>query len=149
MSLDVYLERKGVQNIGGPCIFVREEGTIRELTREEWDKRFPGREPVVVECPSDTEEVYWANITHNLSKMADEAGIYEALWRPDEHGMTHAHQLIEPLRAGLAKLKADPEHYETFNAPNGWGMYHHFVPFVEDYLGACEKYPDAKVRVSR
>ena len=28
------------------------------------------------------EEVYGANITHNLGKMAAEAGIYEALWRP-------------------------------------------------------------------
>lgn len=29
-------------------------------------------------------EVYWANITHNLGKMAREAGIYTALWRPGE-----------------------------------------------------------------
>jgi hypothetical protein len=28
------------------------------------------------------EEMYSANITHNLGDMASEAGIYEALWRP-------------------------------------------------------------------
>ena len=28
------------------------------------------------------EIMYNANITHNLGKMAEEAGIYEALWRP-------------------------------------------------------------------
>ena len=94
-------------------------------------------------------EVYWANITHNLGKMAGEAGIYEALWRPEEIGITKAGQLIEPLQAGLAKLKADPAHYEQFNAPNGWGLYKHFVPFVEKYLAACEENPDATVRVSR
>lgn len=94
-------------------------------------------------------EVYWANITHNLNKMAMEAGIYEALWRPEEIGVTKAVELIEPLTVGLEKLKADPEHYEQFNAPNGWGMYEHFVPFVEKYLEACKENPDADVNVSR
>ncbi len=37
------------------------------------------------------EEVYISNVTHNLNKMAGEAGIYEALWRPEEIGITHAH----------------------------------------------------------
>jgi hypothetical protein len=94
-------------------------------------------------------EVYSRNITHNLNKMAMEAGIYEALWRPEEIGIVRADQLIEPLTVGLEKLKADPEHYQKFNAPNGWGMYEHFVPFVEDYLQACKENPDAEVNVSR
>jgi hypothetical protein len=94
-------------------------------------------------------EVYGRNITHNLNKMAMEAGIYEALWRPEEIGIVRADQLIEPLTVGLDKLKADPEHYQKFNAPNGWGMYEHFVPFVEDYLEACKENPDAEVNVSR
>lgn len=94
-------------------------------------------------------EVYWANITHNLGKMAKEAGIYQALWRPEEIGITHAEQLIEPLSVGLTKLKADPMYYSQFNAPNGWGMYEHFVPFVEKYLEACKANPDAEVRACR
>lgn len=53
--------------------------------------------------------VYSANITHNLGKMADEASIYYALWRPDEIGITKAGQLIIPLREGLLLLK--------------WGLY--------------------------
>jgi len=94
-------------------------------------------------------EVYSANITHNLTKMAEAAGIYEALWRPEEIGITTAGQLIEQLRAGLAKLEADPAYYETFNAANGWGLYEHFVPFVRGYLKACEENPDATVEVDR
>ena len=94
-------------------------------------------------------EVYSRNITHNLNKMAMEAGIFEALWRPEEIGIVRADQLIEPLTVGLEKLKADPEYYQKFNAPNGWGMYEHFVPFVEDYLQACKENPDAEVNVSR
>ncbi len=76
----------------------------------------------------DGVEVYSANITHNLGRMADAAGIYQALWRPEEIGITKAGQLIEPLKAGLALLKSDRLHFETFNSPNGWGLYKNFVP---------------------
>jgi hypothetical protein len=98
---------------------------------------------------SEDDEVYSANITHNLGKMAEEAGLYVVLWRPEENGITHARQLIEPLRAGLAKLKAEPERFKRFDAPNGWGLYENFVPWVERYLEACEHDPHARVHVSR
>ena len=94
-------------------------------------------------------EVYSANITHNLGSMAREAGIYEALWRPEEIGITTAAQLIGPLTVGLALLKADPPRFEALNSPNGWGLYEHFVPFVERYLEACKENPDAAVSVWR
>ncbi len=94
-------------------------------------------------------EVFSRNITHNLNAMAEAAGIYKHLWRPDEIGITKASQLIEPLRIGLAKLEADPEGFAKYNASNGWGMYNHFVPWVREYLQACEQYPDADVSVSR
>lgn len=99
-------------------------------------------------------EVYWANITHNLGKMASavkcgEHSLYEYLWRPEELGIKQAGELIKPLREGLVELKANPEIYEKYNAENGWGLYIHFVPFVEKYLTACEENPDAEVSVSR
>lgn len=94
-------------------------------------------------------EVYWANITHNLWRMAKEAGIYECLWRPEEFGISQAHELVEPLREGLALLKSDPARFKKFDSPNGWGLYENFVPFVEQYLAACEQYPDARIEVSR
>lgn len=93
--------------------------------------------------------VYSSNITHNLTGMAAEAGIYKHLWRPEELGITKAGELIEPLTAGLALLKSDAPRFEKHNAPNGWGLYKHFVPFVEEYLEACKETPDAIVRVSR
>lgn len=94
-------------------------------------------------------EVYDANITHNLAKMAGEAGIYKHLWRPDEIGITHASQLIEPLRTGLALLRSDEPRFSQFNPSNGWGSYDSLVRFVKEYLEACEENPDAKVSVSR
>ena len=94
-------------------------------------------------------EIYSDNITHNLGDMAEAAGIYTVLWRPDELGIEKAGELIEPLRAGLALLKSDPERFKQYDSPNGWGMYEHFVPFVENYLHACEDCPEADVSVSR
>jgi len=118
---------------------------------------------------TEVKEVYDANITNNLGKMADAAGIYKALWRPyqlkkgynipegkhtDEYEYeekTHivASFIIPYLEKGLADLKARPEYFETFNSENGWGLYKHFVPFVEKYLDACKMYPNAKVTISR
>ena len=97
----------------------------------------------------ETNDLYWANITHNLNTMANKAGIYEALWRPEEIGKTKAGELIEILEKGLIKLKSRPEYFKQFNASNGWGMYEHFVPFVEEYLNACKEYPEAIIRISR
>lgn len=94
-------------------------------------------------------EVYSANITHNLGRMADAAGIYKALWRPEEIGITTASQLIDPLRTGLEKLESEPEKYSHFDAPNGWGVHKHLVAFVAEYLAACEANPDATVSTSR
>lgn len=93
--------------------------------------------------------VFEGGTTHNLTRMADAAGLYDCLWRPDEHGITKAAQLIEPLRAGLAKLEADPAKFKTFDSPNGWGTYDNFVRFVGKYLAACIEHPDADVEASR
>jgi len=92
--------------------------------------------------------VFDRNITHNLTTMADEAGIYNVLWRPSEHGYTKAEQIIEPLREGLKLLEAEPERFKKYSSPNGWGMYEHFVPFVKAVLAACEEYPDADIKMN-
>lgn len=97
----------------------------------------------------DVNYLYDANITHNLGEMAQEAGIYYALWRPEEISMTTAGDIIELLEKGLVDLKARPEFFEKFNSPNGWGTYEHFVPFVEKYLEACKRYPKAIINVWR
>ena len=81
--------------------------------------------------------------------MANAAGIYEACWRPEEIGVTKAAQLIPLLREGLTRLLSHREHFEQFDAKNGWGTYKHFVPWVQQYLCACEEYPEADVSVSR
>ena len=127
MSLDVYLEGATTEH---NCMC---RHCYHEHTRKE------------------TECFYSSNITHNLGPMAEAAGIYKHLWRPEElhEGPIKASELIEPVAAGLALLESDPVRFEKFNSENGWGLYKHFVPFVREYLEALRAYPDATVRASR
>lgn len=116
----------------------------------------------------ENEELYCANITHNLGKMADKAGIYDALWRPyrlhkdykhyniyedeisfEESVTIYAKDIVKIVEKGLKKLINKPDYYAKFNSPNGWGTYENFVPWVEKYLEALKQYPESKVLVDR
>ncbi len=104
-------------------------------------------------------ELYSGGTTHNLTEMAKEAGLYEALWRPykllglededEEFVVIKAKILINKLEEGLTKLESDPDYFHTFNSENGWGLYENFVPFVRNYLEACIEHPDATVDIWR
>ena len=97
----------------------------------------------------DGNELFSSNITHNLNKMAMEAGIYQHLWRPEEIGITKAHQLIEPLSKGFALVVGDHKRFSKFDAENNWGVWTDFVMWLAEYLIACSKNPNANVSVSR
>ncbi len=134
------------------------------LLREKFITYEDGTEPI-----KETEILFDANVTHNLGDMAEEAGIYKALWRPyqlkenynipewdnvsefnfEEENIVIASELIPVIEKGLKDLKDRPEHFMQFDSPNGWGLYRNFVPFVEKYLEALKKYPKAKVEVDR
>jgi hypothetical protein len=90
-----------------------------------------------------------ANITHNCNAMADAAGIYKAVWRPEEVRISKARQLIKPLKAGLAKMVTNPKKFRALEASNGWGTLDDFIPWLMRYLEACIAHPDAEVTVSR
>lgn len=119
--------------------------------------RIPENEIEYCECsycdgkgrvPKNGTSFYHRNITHNLNKMASEAGIYSALWHPEEIGAKQAKDIIATLEIGLKRLKENPEFFKKFDAKNGWGRYEHLVEFVRDYLAACKKNPDAEIEVS-
>lgn len=99
--------------------------------------------------PTTGDEVFSANVTHNLNTMAEAAGIYKHLWRPDEIGITTAAELVQPLTDGLRLLVENPARFEALNPPNKWGSWEGFVPWVARYLEACREHPAATVRVSR
>lgn len=135
MSLDIYLISDTVVK-RDPAIFIRENGQTIEISREEWDERYPSCEPVMTGYSEDN-CVYKANITYNLAPMAVKAGVYEYLWRPAENGIRVAAQLIIPLVQGIKLMYEDPEQFKALNPQNNWGSYDDFVPWLLRYLEAC------------
>lgn len=126
MSLNIYLESPDNHTVECVCVHCGHTHTYEER---------------------DT--LYEANITHNLNHMAEVAGFYRELWRPEECGIVLAGQLVEPLLHGIKRLKSNPDHYRPYSAKNGWGTYEQFIPWLEELLAACEEYSEALVRVSR
>ena len=93
--------------------------------------------------------LFHENITHNLSKMADAAGIYDCMWRPNENGITIAKQIIEPLEKGIELLIKNPSMFFKYSPENMWGSYEGLIGSAYQYLQACKQFPDAKVEVNR
>ena len=92
--------------------------------------------------------VHSSNITHNLSKMARELGVYYGLWRefPCAEKGTLAKDLILHLHRAIRKLEEnDDDYYKKFDAENGWGTTDDFLVFLKELKEACLDYPDAKV----
>lgn len=147
MSLDVSLissEHVAKKTTG---IFIREDGATRELSIDEAKERYG--EIGLTERRIETNEVFTANITHNLNKMAEAADLYMPIWCPEKIGISKASQLIAPLTKGLNEIMTNPDKYQVLNPSNGWGTYRQFVQFVKDYLNACKEYPDANVFADR
>lgn len=95
------------------------------------------------------DKVFSINITHNLGGMAEKAGLYKVMWRPDENGFTKAHEALDYLINGLYWLEKEPETYKSMNPENGWGSYEYLVFAVKEYIEACKEYPDSVIEVSR
>jgi hypothetical protein len=95
------------------------------------------------------DELYWANITHNLGEMAHVAGFYRALWRPEEMGITTAKELTPYIKKGIIQLIKHPETFKVYDSPNGWGTYDNFLPWLTKLLVELYKYPEAYVYASR
>lgn len=99
--------------------------------------------------------VYSSNITHNLNTMAAavkvkmDLTLYDVLWRPDEHGFTHARDIADFLDIGWNILLSDPKKFNNFNPENGWGSYEGLCDFVYKYRNACWDNPDAELSISR
>lgn len=102
-----------------------------------------------LKCSCCNSCVFDKNITHNLTKMASKAGIYNELWHPEDINCIYGKDIIIGLREGLKKLKENPNYYKQFNAENSWGLYENFVEFVEDVYNACKQYPKCLIEVSR
>lgn len=92
----------------------------------------------------------WAiGITHNLTAMAEAAGLYECMWRPDEMCIILASQMIYPLEKGINAMIKNEVWLKTMNPENGFGNYELLLSVAQRYLAACVENPNAEVEVSR
>lgn len=121
MSYDVYLYEPCPQQ---PCLCTCHEGGPSEV------------------------RVFDSNYTSNCSMMWDAAGCPLREWACDKRGVRTAETLIEPLRAAIAAMEADPAKYEAMNPDNGWGSYQTVLPWLRSILSACEQHPKARLHVS-
>ncbi len=152
MSLDIYLVMphplvsriEGMKTVDIKLLWG--EMTAQEMRTAKAILSWAGRE---LEKHEEEKCVFTTNITHNLGKMAQEAGIYSCVWRPDELGIKSARKMIPLLIAGIQLLRKNPKKFKKFDDPDGWGTYKDFVPFLEEYLQACKDYPEAIIEVSR
>ncbi len=105
---------------------------------------------LIDECPHcGREDTITFNITHNLGRMATAAGIYRCLWCAEESGYATAQDIIPTLTEGVKKMDNDPERFEKFDAPNGWGTYDDFLPWLKKVLKACIDNPTYKLKAHR
>ena len=93
-----------------------------------------------------THEVFSANITHNVAKMWNTAGIWEALY---ESAGKSAADVLPSLRQGLAHMRDNPAIYKALNAPNGWGTYDNALPWLAKLVDAFEEHYKGIIGVSR
>ena len=94
--------------------------------------------------------LFEANTTHNLNTMAEAAGIYRHVWRPEElPEIKTAGDLIQPLRDGIRKMEDDPRKFIALNPENGWGNYADFLQWLRRYVEACIEFPKATISTDR
>lgn len=171
MSLDVYLEKNHgkVKRKIKALIYDGNDGEDR-IYSSDFKMYFTEEQIRFFEFEEDSiENCYHANITHNLNKMASEAGIYEAIWRPyklhpnytdfgedydaemkfESSVKMKAKDIIPTLEKGLKALKEHSDHFKKFNPENGWGTYEILISFVAKYLKACKNYPEAEIYCCR
>lgn len=95
---------------------------------------------------TERNDVFEANITHNVAAMFKEAGAYEILWHGDGKSATEA---LPILKEALRRMQSSPEHFAKFNASNGWGTYEQSVSWLKSVIEGCEYNPFALIYCSR
>jgi hypothetical protein len=82
-------------------------------------------------------EPFDGNLTYNLGTMMRRAGIHPEVM----DGLTA--NVAQPVVGNaIAVLEANPEYFEQFNAPNGWGNFGGLVEWLTGLYHYLEQCPD-------
>ena len=155
MSLDLYIHSRKPIRHRGTGVMVRDNGVTRELqTVEEVRAHFPDAQNLdkIRIREWEDNELFHANMTHNLGKMAGHVPLpgvkttaYELLWHPEQADgitMTTEHhrdeddgyewdeelavldaEYVRQATEALLYVGAHREELEPLNPDNGWGSY--------------------------
>jgi hypothetical protein len=100
---------------------------------------------IYLNCESgESHSVFEANITHNVSRMWDMAGVYDALYK--SRGKL-ASQIIDDLAVGIRRMEEDMPTYRNLNPENGWGSADGALAWLKNLITACKKYPNSRIEV--
>ena len=83
------------------------------------------------------------NITYNLSPMIREVFVIPLR---DMYGMT-GYQISHCLKVSIQSMVFKQEKLEKLNPSNGLGNYDVLFNFILDLKGACDKYPNERLKV--
>lgn len=95
---------------------------------------------------SGEHELFWQNYTHNVIRMWDKAGVYDALYMSEGK---HARDYIEALEKGVADFEANISEYQKLDPANKWGSAESALPWLKRALAAFKEYPDSIIHVSK
>lgn len=150
MSLDITIISPEPIKKKSTGIYARIDGQTRELTKEEAIAHFPNVDPDnIIEEEIETNEFWHGNITHNLTKMAQECygdihSLYDLLWNEESlHDEPYDNKAyIMDLLFCLENLRNNPDYFKQFNPSNGWGTYKQLVEFVRSFIHALVEMPE-------
>ena len=90
--------------------------------------------------------LFEATYTHNAWALAEKAGIYRYVWKPNDcNDIQTAKDLIAPLTRGIERI----EQMESDPALSSWQEYETFLAWLKKYLLACKQHPKALVCAER
>lgn len=85
------------------------------------------------------------NCTSNVSPMW-----FDALGRSlGDYHEAPCSEAAGPLRQGIERMRADPDHYQAMNPENGWGDYEGALKYLERLYEGCCNHPKATIQIRR
>lgn len=94
----------------------------------------------------DNEEIFDANMTHDVTPMWHKAGCYDALYMSDGQKAMDVRDIIVDAVVDMMKYKKE---YQKLDSPNGWGTYDDAFKFLLSVAVACCDFPEAIIGVDK
>ena len=95
---------------------------------------------------TEKQDVFGINITHNLNKMWEKAGCYNALYLSENKC---ASEIISSLKSAFLTMKENPQFYTLLESDNKWGTYQTALNSLNEIIEACELNLHSLIKISK